>query len=169
MASDFITLQGKCTWNYLTMPDAQFGEPKYKIKLYPDAASYEKILKLKEPPAIMNVIGKDDDGYFINISRPVTINNRGKMQALPLPQILDGKNPLPNGGFAPLDARVGHGSDVTVKCEVRSYNTKAKTAGRSLRLTAVRVDNLVPFNTDNFTDTEKKTIEGLAETPEQVW
>lgn len=173
MASQDIFLQGKCKWNHLWTPDAAFGDPKFKLMLYPDAASYEKILKLKESPAIMNVIGKDEDGYFINISRPQEINNKGRRTMLPMPEVLDGKKPLPSGGYEPLRnvSRLGHGSDVTVKCEVRSYTLQTtKRPGRSLRLTSVRVDNLVPYEPNrDLTDPEKKIVEGLDQQPEQLF
>lgn len=171
-AMEFIYLQGKCKWARLIQPDTQFGDSKWKITQYLNDESYNKVLKLKEPPAILNHIKKDEDGYYVNLSRKTQLNVKGKLVALPPPEILDGSQKLPDGSHPPLrDVLIGNGSDVTTKCQVYTYQLKTgQGKGRALRLVSVRVDNLIPFEVKrDFTDIQKDSIAGLNEQPAQLF
>lgn len=173
MATTYDFLQGKAKWCKLTTPDTAFGDSKWKLTLYPNAASYEKILKLKEAPAIMNVIQKDEDGYYINISRKTSIVISGKVQGMDPPVLLDGSRKTDDGQYMPLPSGIliGNGSDVTVKIEIYTWPKKGmKSGGRAIRLKSVLVNTLIPFEIKkDFSDGDKEAIQGLDEQPEQLF
>jgi hypothetical protein len=154
-------LQGKGYWVTTQGPD-QYG--KFGLKFYPNEASYQKILKLKEPPAILNVIGKDEDGYFIRISRPASINTKKGPVALQKPVILD-KDGNPFTGL------IGNGSDLTLKVQIRNWKRPGtQTPGRSIRLEAIRIDNLIPYEKErDFTEEQKRLAAKLEDAPEPLF
>ena len=138
MANEYQYWSGKVTWCNVDRVD-NFG--RYSICFYPDTKAYNEIMKLKQE-GLMNQVKKDDDGYYMNISRPTEFIQKttGKHVPLPPPELLhsDGKTPLRN-------TAVGRGSDVTIKVEIRQYKTPQKRDAVAVRLESVRVDNLVPF------------------------
>jgi hypothetical protein len=158
----YVFITGKGKYNRLIVPD-KFG--KFSMKVWLNDTSLEIIKELQKGDGthdgIQNVLGKDDDGYFMAFSRPTFIAKRdGSRPTIPAPIILDkdGKTPLTN-------TQVGDGSDVTVKLEVRKYVDPLKNKKTSLRIESVRVNELVPYTSDNFKREELKSIEGLAEQP----
>lgn len=165
MPNTEIFLSGKCTHNWLVTPDTKFdAQGKWSITLHPDPESLAKIQELKERKngveGIMNHLKKDDDGYYMTFTRPCQKIFRGIPTALLPPVLLDADN-------KPLTiTRLGHGSDVTLKIEVRTYPIKASGGtGRATRLVAVRVDNLVPFESKDLTDGEAKQASGMSNVP----
>lgn len=151
---------GKGKWVRVSSPDP-WGN--YKIDLYPNAASLEKIKKLKDE-GLKNQLRKDDDGYFITIRRPSSKLIRGKVIAFTPPQLLK-----PDG--TPLTGiSVGNGSDVTVKVDVYAFTSPQGAKGKAIRLDAVRVDNLVPFDAKaDFAADQKEQIGELQSQPEPVF
>jgi hypothetical protein len=147
MATKDVFLTGKCKWAKLTVPDAKFGDPKWSIVLYLNQPSYEQFMELKKAPGgVKNVVKKDEDGYYVTLSRPTQRNYKGQIKAFIPPVVLDGRTKLEDGSFPPLTEYIGNGSDVTVKCEYYSYLMQAtKTTEHAIRLVSVRVDNLVPY------------------------
>lgn len=167
MVARYEYLQGKAKWAKLVTPDTKFGDA-WKVQLYLNDASYQKMLKLKEE-GVLNNIYKDEDGYFVNLKRPTSILLKGnRPQALSPPEIMeaDGKTPLRN-------ALIGNGSDITVKLDVYKYRKATdrfgEPTGIAIRLRSVRVDNLVPFEMKrDFTTEQQRTVKGLDEQPPQV-
>lgn len=151
---------GKAKWVRVGSPDP-WGN--FKIDLYLNAASLEKFKKLKDE-GLKNTIRKDDDGYFVTIRRPQSKLIRGKVVAFTAPELLK-----PDG--TPLKGvSVGNGSDVTVKVDVYGFTTPQGTKGKAIRLAAVRVDNLVPFDPkEDFTEDQKEQIGELTSQPEPVF
>lgn len=163
MAKEYIYLQGKGNWIRLVKPNQW---DKWSVQLHPTAEGIEKIRDL-QAEGLKNVIKKDDDGYFINLNRPTYKDyaKTGKRQLFTAPEVVD-KNGVPMDG-----STVGNGSDLTVKMEVYRF-TVPGTSSKSvaMRMEAVKVDNLVPFEPDrDFTDEEKEKIAGLSEQPEQLF
>ncbi len=161
--------QGKAKWARLVSPDQKYA--CWSVVLYMDANSdsYNKLLELKKADngvdGILNVIKKDEDGYFTTFKRPTQKLIKGKVQAFAPPIVMeaDGTTPL-------LNALVGNGSDVTVKVEVYQYNKPTGGKGRAARLVSVRVDNLIPFEMKkDFDEDQMKQVKGLAEQPEQLF
>jgi len=160
-------LQGKCKWARLVAPDMKYSQ--WSIVLYPDTKSYEKLMELKTAKngvdGILNVIKKDEDGYFVTFKRPTQKLIKGKVQGFAPPEVFeaDAKTPL-------ISALVGNGSDVTVKVQVYQYNKPAGGKGRAARLESVRVDNLIPFEMKkDFNEEQTRLVKGLDEQPEQLF
>jgi hypothetical protein len=150
---------GKVTWCNVDRVD-NYG--RYSLTLYPDTKAYNEIMKLKQE-GLQNVIKKDDDGYYVNISRPTEVRTKsGKSIAMEPPVVIDleGNN---------LAKKIGKGSDVTVKVEIRRYKTPQQREGVAVRLESVRVDNLVPFEPSrDFPPAIAKAVAGLDTAPKSV-
>lgn len=156
----YIILRGKAKWVQVERPDLKSG--KYSLVLYPDDESLTIIKDLKEnPPAILNHLKKDEDGYNMRFSCDPQKLIAGKMQLFRV-SVVDAKN-VPITGV-----QVGNGSDVTIKLEY--YEWKRNGGGAAVRLKSVRVDNLIPFNpeADQFPD-DLELIAGLKEQPEPLF
>lgn len=157
--SEDIFFKGKASWFRVIQ-----GDPEYKVwsvKLHFDQDSYSKFMQLKEDDGdvagIMNEVKKDDDGYFHVFKRQFFKDFGKGPEPLQPPLVLDANN-------QPWDPKVmvGNGSDITVKCELYRYKARmSKKQGRAIRLAAVRIDNLVPYSTDSYTDDQKKVIKGM--------
>lgn len=159
--------QGKAKWVRVHNPD-QYNN--WKMDLYLTDESYKKLLDLKESKdgvsGILNVIKKDDDGYYTSFKRPASKLMRGKTVGFAPPEVLD------KDGVTPLrDTVIGNGSDVTVKIQVYTYNKPAGGKGRATRLEAIKVDNLIPYGGKKDMDDEMfRQTKGLDEQPEQpLW
>jgi hypothetical protein len=131
-------LKGIAKWCVTHAPDS-WGY--YKMVLYPDSDSLEKVRDLQSK-GLKNVLKKDEDGYNVTWRRPQNKMMRGKQIAFTPPEVLgpDGKTPL--------NALIGNGSKVTVKLEVYPHNTPGGGKAIAARLAAIKVDELVPYNTD---------------------
>lgn len=168
MATEYLYLQGKVKWVRPTAPDP-WG--KWKHVLYPNQDSYNKLMEYKEPKdgtsGFKNVIKKDEDGYFITLSRPTQMQVKGKIVGMAPPEMLDKDN-------KPLrDILVGNGSDATVKVSVYKHGVpgadKAKKA-YAIRWEAMRVDNLIPYEGKrDFDEHQQKQAAGLVDQPEQLF
>jgi hypothetical protein len=150
---------GKVSWCNVDRVD-NFG--RWSLTLYPDTKAYNEIMKLKQE-GLQNVIKKDDDGYYLNISRPIEVRMKtGKALALAPPVVIDSEG-------LNLAKKVGKGSDVTVKVEIRRYKTPRNTEGVAVRLESVRVDNLVTFEPErDFPPAIAKAVAGLDTAPKSV-
>lgn len=161
MASEDVYFKGKGKW---IRPNAPNEWGKWAMVLYPDQESLEKIRDL-QAEGLKNVIKKDDDGYYLSITRPAQKIVKGRMVGFTPPKVLD------KDGKDMSSVSIGNGSDVTVKVEKYDFtvpNTKQKAV--AMRWEAVRVDNLVPFEEKkDFTDQEQDQVEGLAEQPEHIF
>lgn len=166
----FYYLKGKCKW-FRPHKVSDYG--KWEHVLYPDTESLEIINNLKKgtdiAEGIKNLIKKDDDGYFVRLTRPASKQMRGKVVGFSPPQVLD------RDGVPLQNVNIGNGSDVTTKVEVYQYPVPAyqggsspKRFGTAMRWESTRVDNLVPFlpRTD-FTEPEQEQIEGMDKVPTQ--
>lgn len=158
MANEFQFWSGKADWCFVDRLD-NFG--RYSVRLYPDTNAYNEIMKLKQE-GLQNVIKKDDNGYYLNVSRPPEIKMRnGATIALSAPELLDADGKTPIRG-----TMIGNGSDVTIKVEIRRYKTLQKKDALSARMVSVRVDNLVPVEPKrDFPPALAKAVAGLDTAP----
>jgi hypothetical protein len=120
-----------------------------------------------EVDGILNEVQKNDDGgYSVRLKRDFSKNWSGKEQALDPVLVLDHNN-LPWQSHV----LIGNGSDITCKVEYYTYKPKfSKKKGSAIRLSSVRVDQLVPFEMEkDFTEDEKKQVKGLAEQPRMMF
>lgn len=141
--TEYIILQGKCKWVKPVSPD-KYGN--WSMVLYPNQESYNKLLELKQR-GLKSEIKKDEDGYNITLRRPQQKVYAGKVKGFAPPQIVG-----PDGN--PFPALIGNGSDVTVKIEVFSYKAPTGSTGIAARWLALRVDNLIPYESNRDFDTE---------------
>lgn len=164
LKSEDVYLKGKGKWCKLVVPDQLYN--KWSVVLYPDNDSLETIREL-QAKGMKNTLRKDDEGYNVNFGRPVSKENRktGQLMTFNPPKVVD-KDGQPMDGVS-----IGNGSDLTIKLEVYEHavpgtQKKAKAA----RLVSVRVDNLIPFNTEkDFTPAEAEQVSGLKEQPEPLF
>jgi hypothetical protein len=113
-----------------------------------------------EVEGILNEVKKDEDGYSVMFKRPM---EKWGTQLTP-PQMMD-KDGNPWKGEL-----IGNGSDITVKVECYQYKKPFnKGKGRAIRLAAVRVDNLIPFERREMTGEQLRQVKGLDEQPPQLF
>lgn len=158
MATKTIYLSGKLKWVHTNKPDPKYG--KYSCVLYPSDESLNKIKELKDnKPAILNELKKDDDGYHMKFSCEPNKLINGVMQIFQVNVV--------NKDNQPLTVLVGNGSDGTIKLD---YYTYRKGEGAAVRLKAIRVDNLIPYEPSrDFTQEQKDNVEGLSEQPKSFF
>lgn len=163
---DYFYFKGKCfPYGKLNYPDLEFTPQNWNTgKFYLDTESYNLFMKLKEPTelseGLQNNVNKDEDGYYVYLRR----RTQKPWGAQPPPEIIDpAGQPLRN-------VIIGNGSDITCKVERYHYKAKfGKRSGYAIDLVSVRVDNLVPFDKDNFSDAEKKQVEGFENVSPQLF
>jgi len=155
----FEYFQGKAHWAKLNAPDLEYQNWNVKVYLTPE--SYDKFMALKEPKGdvegILNEVRKEEDGYSVVFRRPLAKMWSGVSTRLAPPTVVD-KDGIPYGG------NIGNGSDITVKCEVYQYNKPFKKGkGTAIRMLAVKVDHLIPFERgeETISEANKKASKGL--------
>lgn len=169
MSTEYIFLKGKGSWVNPTKIN-EWG--KRTMVLHPDSESLD-VVRALQSEGVKNVIGKDDDGYYVRLARPANITIKGKITGMEPPTVFDGSKPLPGGGYAPLpsDVYIGNGSDVIVKMEVYTHNIpgqKGKKA-KAMRWNSIRVDNLIEYKKTDFDDVQNLAAEGYEAQPKQLF
>lgn len=157
--AEHIYLSGKIKWaNRLYRPDEKFN--KWSIVLYPDAKSLEEIRELQASKGLKNQMKKDEDGYNMTFSRPVSKIYKGVVKTFTPPVITDKDR-------VPIEGGIGNGSDATLKIEVYPYTAPGSLSkSHAVRLEAVRIDNLVPYNPDtDYPEEQREQIKGLEDQP----
>jgi len=159
MDKTYIYWSGKAKWVKYINPDMTYN--KWNFVLYPAEVHLEEIRDL-QAKGMKNVLGKDEDGWKINISRPVQRVWKGRIIPFAPPIVLDAEG-RPIEGVA-----IGNGSDVTAKIEVYSHNTPSGKKATAIRWEGLRVDNLIPFETKtDFPEPQASMASGLPEQPKQ--
>lgn len=160
--SDYVFIQGKVAWVKYVTPDPMYN--KWSIQVHPNAEGIEVIREL-QTQGIKNQFKKDEDGYYINFSRPVDRKIKGKVIGMTPPVVLNSEG-TPMDGVA-----IGNGSDGTVKLEIYTHPTPSGGKAKAARWAGLKVDNLIPFNKDtDFPDPAmKEQAKGLDEQPEQLF
>lgn len=159
MDKTYVFWQGKAKWVRAVTPDLTYN--KWNFVLYPAEAHLDEIRTLQSQ-GVKNVLGKDDDGWKINISRPTQRVWKGRVIAFTPPVIIDADG-------KPLDGvAIGNGSDVTAKIEVYSHGTPSGKKAKAIRWEGLRIDNLIPFeNKTDFPEPQNEMQQGLTEQPKQ--
>ena len=154
-----VTLKGKVKWCKHIVPDTTF-EPagKWSVVLYLEGQELDKAREL-QAQGIKNTIKKDEDGWYMTLSRKASYEIRGKHVGRTAPdvfRVVDGKK-------EPIPGAVGNGSDGVAKCVLWSSKN---FPGKNLRWEALRIDNLVEY--ERMEDYPE--LKNLAEEePEQLW
>lgn len=158
--SEYIFIQGKVSWLKSKMTNKW---NKYSVQIHPNAEGLE-IIRGLQAEGLKNNLKKDDDGYYVNFTRPATKEFRsGKVVTYAPPDVFDtaGK---------PFDGGVGNGSDATLKIEVYQHETPGGGKAKAARWVSARIDNLVPYEPDrDLTDDQKEAASGLEKQPEQLF
>jgi hypothetical protein len=159
----FYFLSGKVRWFKHRMPN-KFGSFSHSLYLNPESLDLFKKLKEKdgERLGIQTEIKQDEDGYFVNISRPASRVYGGKVVTFAPPVILDKNN------NTLYDVMIGDGSDVTTKVQWYPFKFGNKL-GSAIRWESSRIENLVPQNEDRsiLSPEEEKQVKGLEDQPLQ--
>lgn len=152
---------GKCKWARTSAPD-QWGN--WKVTLYPTPETLEEIREL-QTQGLKTTIQKDEDGYYVTLRRPQEKNYGGKIKGFAPPVVLNAD------GSPAGNVMIGNGSDVTVKVEVYKYNIPASNGkkGVAIRMEAIRINNLVPYEKDSFPEDQALQVKGLDEQPQPIW
>jgi hypothetical protein len=134
--TEFVFLRGKVKW---CRPDKVNEWGKWSTVLYPDAESLEKVREL-QAQGIKNVVRKDEDGYNVSFSRPMSREIKGKVIGMTPVDVFeaDGKTPL-------RQANIGNGSDVIIKLEVYGHATPGGGKAKAARWLSMAVLDLVPY------------------------
>jgi hypothetical protein len=161
--TEFVFVRGKAKWFKHEKPDPTYL--KWSHVLYPDNESLEKLRDLQSQ-GMKNLIRKDEDGWYITLSRPAERKTRdGTRFGMNPPEIL-----MADGTPLRLGTKIGNGSDVTTKLEVYSHKTPGGGKAKAARWLSTRIDNLVPFEKSrDFGEEENRAIKGLEEQPEQLF
>lgn len=163
--SDTVYIKGKVSWVKYVTPDPMYN--KWSLQVHPDAEGMETIRDL-QTQGVKNQFKKDEDGYYINFSRPTERKMKGKIIGMTPPVVGVEKD----GVFTPLDGvAIGNKSDGVVKLEIYQHPTPSGGKAKAARWAGLRIDNLVPFNKDtDYPDPAmKEQAEGLDEQPQQIW
>lgn len=165
--TEHMYVSGKGRYFRLVVPEAYQDETYWKLTLYPNTESLEKLRDL-QARGIKNVMKKDDEGsYFMQFRRPTEKKKKagGKI-------IFDPPKVLQKLGddIVPLDGRtLGNGSDITVKLEIYG-NPLGPRKYLAARLESVLVNHLVPYEPTRDIDIETaKEIEGFDNQPDQLF
>lgn len=159
MDKTFIYWQGKAKWVRAVTPDLTYN--KWNFVLYPDEKHLEEIRELQSK-GVKNVLGKDDDGWKINISRPTQRVWKGKVIAFAPPRVVDATG-MPLDGVA-----IGNGSDVTAEIEVYQHGTPSGKKAHAIRWESLRVDNLIPFEVKkDYPEPIASQVQDLVDKPKQ--
>jgi hypothetical protein len=170
--TEWVYLDGKAYWVQAHKPN-QWG--KWSMQFYPTQKSLDFLRELIAEKGIKTQIKKDDDGWFIRVSKPTQLTLKtGKIVGMTQPELFNGNLPIMEGdkivGYAPLTEPVGNGSDGVLKLDMYSYTIPASGGkkGWALRWNSLRVDNLVPFNKGSIDSRTAHAAEGLNEQPKQA-
>jgi len=155
-----IYIQGKVKWFRPKIPNTW---NKWSVQIHPNDKGLEIIRDL-QAEGLKNMLKKDEDGYYLNFSRPVTKEtSTGKILSFKPVEVFDTEG-------KPFDDRVGNGSDVTLKIEVYTHGTPGGGKAKAARWVSARIDNLIPFEKERDLDEfEKEAAKGLDKQPEQLF
>lgn len=156
-----VFLKGKIKWCKHLKPDTRF-EPKWSVVMYVEGEELEKVREW-QAQGIKNKVSKDDDGWFITLSRKTEIKTKqGRAIGMEPPKVIDKEG-------SPIVTMVGNGSDGIAKCTLWTFNPQPGISGKALRWEGLRVDNLIPFDSDRDYPDGGESIRTLKNEPEQLF
>jgi len=154
-----VTLKGKIKWCKHIVPDTTF-EPggKWSVVIYLEGKELDKAREL-QAQGIKNTIKKDEDGWYMTVSRKASYEVRGKHIGRTPPEVFR----VVDGMKETINRPVGNGSDGVIKAMLWSSKN---FPGKNLRWEALRIDNLIEY--EDLRDYPE--LKNLAEEePEQLW
>lgn len=154
-----VFIKGKIKWCKHLRPDMTFAPGKWSVVMYIEGPELEKVREW-QADGIRNSVKKDDDGWYITLSRKCAITVRGREVGLEPPKVIDKEGNV-------IAGLVGNGSDGVAKCMLWTFNPTPQISGKALRWEALRVDNLVTYAEGNDYPVEELTT--LKEQPEMLF
>lgn len=148
--SEFIYLKGKVSWVRYITPDPTYN--KWSVTLHPDEESLSTLQKLTMDRGLKNQFKKDEDGYYMNFSRPAERRIKGRTIAMTPPKVVD-KDNAPIEGVA-----IGNGSDGIVKLELYQHPTPSGGRAWAARFDSLKIENLIPYNLDQPEGEDQKDM-----------
>lgn len=156
VAKRFEFVKGKTKWFRHVTPSREYN--KWSHVLYPDPDGIEKIREW-QGKGLKNQLKKDEDGWYTTFSRPVSKTYNGNITPFGPPLVVD------HTGQPMANINIGNGSDVTTKLEIYEHKTPGGGKAIAARWESSRIDNLVPFEQDDFTPEEALQNKNLMEQP----
>lgn len=158
-----VFIKGKIKWCKHLRPDTTYPPGKWSVVMFISGDELEKVREWQSQ-GIKNAVKKDEtDGWYITLSRKVSIVVKGREVGLPPPKVFDKDG-------VPIETMVGNGSDGIAKCILWSFNPMPGITGKALRWEELRVDNLIPFETSkDYPDGGESIRKTLNEQPEQLF
>lgn len=138
VGSEYAFVKGKVSWVRYITPDEKYN--KWSVTIHPDEEGMKTIQTLQMDKGIKNQFKKDEDGYYMQFSRPTDRKIKGKLIGMTPPVVLN-EDKQPIEGVA-----VGNGSDAIVKLEIYSYPTPTGGRGHAARWDSMQLLNLIPYN-----------------------
>lgn len=152
-----VFLKGRIKWCKHIRPDATYN--KWSVVMYVTGTELDKVREW-QAMGIKNSVKKDEDGWYITLSRKTSITVKGREVGLEPPRVVDTEG-------KPIDQAIGNGSDGTAHCILWSSKNYP---GKNLRWQSLRVDNLIPFNSGtDYPDGGEGLKTLLAEEPETLF
>ena len=158
--TEYVYIQGKVSW---VKNKTTNKWNKYSVQIHPNPEGLEIVRDL-QAAGLKNNLKKDDDGYFVNFTRPASKEFKsGKIQTYAPPELFDAEGKRYEGG-------VGNGSDATLKIEVYEHDTPGGGKAKAARWVSARIDHQIPWDLEeDGTDDQKFMQAGLKDQPEQLW
>lgn len=162
-STEDLFMRGKFKYMKHIRPDPMYPD-KWATLFYPSQDDLPKLRELKKS-GIMNHMKMDDDGEYMNFSRPLEKNWKGKKEALTPPRVVDKEN-------IPIMVPVGNGSDGVIHLEVYQFQDKQRPGQfkKAARWVGARIDNHVKYDPNpDYSEEEKADLKKLQAVPEQLF
>lgn len=156
--TEMLDIHGKVKYIH-AVSLSKYGD--WSIVIYPDEKSLEVIRDL-QGQGLKNILKKSEDGYYVQFRRETQKLIKGQMVAFAAPRVVDKNGPMDGH-------KVGWGSDVTVRLELRWVTPPNSTKQvPAARWDSLRVDNLVEYDPDKtlLSDVDKEKQKSLLNAPE---
>lgn len=158
-----LMMTGKFKYMKHLRPDPRYPD-KWATLFYPDEQSMPELLALKKK-GIMNHLKMDDDGQYMNFSRPLEKTWAGKKEALTPPRVVDKEG-------QPVEVLVGNGSDGVIHLEIYQFQDKQRPGffKHAARWKGARIDNLIKYDPNpDYSPQEIEDQRKLSKVPEALF
>ena len=158
-----VFLKGKIKWCKHIRPDTTYN--KWSVVMYITGDELDKAREWQATQGIKNTIRKDDDGWYITLSRKTTITVKGRDVGLEPPRVFTMANGPDGPVEVPVNEAIGNGSDGVAKCILWSSRNYP---GKNLRWEALRIDNLIKFDAKSDYPDGGEGLKNLKEEPAEA-
>lgn len=144
MSNLFETLEGEL--HYVRTKEAEqspftpAGQPpkfQWKLMFRPNQESLMKVMDMQSK-GVKNQLKKDEQGYYVNFSRPTEIRTKKGVIKLDPPKVT-------NADGSVIDELIGNGSKGTIRVELYQHNTPNGGKAYAARLDSITVTDLIPY------------------------